>query len=52
MKNNLDEKVVDFYFILYFMDKSKIEKSLSFFDLDHLKHESAKQKIYSFYRGG
>ena len=48
MKNNLDEKVVDFYFILYFMDKSKIEKSLSFFDLDHLKHESANKKFIHF----
>ena len=49
MKNNLDEKVVDFYFILYFMDKSKIEKSLSFFDLpDHLKHDSENHEYIHF----
>ena len=49
MKNKSDEKVVDFYFILYFMEHTKIEKSLSFFDLpDHLKHESENYKFIHF----
>ena len=49
MKNKSNEKVVDFYFILYFMDLTKKEKSLSFFDLpDHLKHESKNYEYIHF----
>ena len=49
MKNKSDEKVVDFYFILYFMEHTKIEKSLSFFDLpDHLKHDSENHEYIHF----